>query len=339
MAGDPLRQFDAASMQRIADAVRAVERSPVIRPTVGGSRPSPQAREIRWARTTTSYEHPTYPTSGPAYVVEFGDYSVSPDPVYPGATVSKTFTPYSPAWTEIAVDPENGTHAEGTVVRVERHGSQWWIRPGAGAATHPCLFQDLYAYPALSTGVGISTSPNYYTLGYYETLGSRTDNFVDRLDLGASGDPCFSVSQTGSYRVVMQVGVTMWGDYPLEDTLTTSGPSAGTSHTHTVAVYQAKQIFAGWISYLEYRVGGAGSWTVVPTSTARQLGVYHYQALGDPPVVSMSYEFYANLTSGWQLRHIVAPHSVVCETGHRLDVDDAKLLIHYMGDTLTADTA
>ena len=338
MAGEPVRQFDQQSMQRIADAVRKVERLPVVRQSVPNGRPSPQAREIRWARTTTNYEYPTYPSSGPAYVVEFGDYSVSPDPVYPGATVSKTFVPYDPQVSVIAVDPDNGNHANGSVVRVERDGPQYWIRPAAGAATHPCLFQDVYTMPAMTTTVGIGTSPNYYTLGYYETLGSRTDNHVSRIDLGGNGDPCFSVSQTGAYRITMQVGVTFSGNATLEDTITTSSASAGTAHTHTVAVYQAKQAFAGWLSYLERRVGGSGGWTYLSATIGRQVGVYFYQAGGDSPVVTMSHEFYINLTSGWQLRHIVAPDPAICNSDHRLDLDNAKLLIHYMGESQTADT-
>lgn len=335
---DPVRQFDDNSMRRIAAAVRKVEQTPVMRPSVGVDRPSPQARVLRWGRTTTSYEHPTYPTSGPTYVVELGDYDVSPDHVYPGATVTKTFTPYSPAWTVNAVDPAGGSWAEGTVVRIERHGEQWWIRPASGAATHPCVFQDEYAIPATTTGVGTGTSPNFYTMAYSETLGSRTDNYVARLDLGASNDPCFSVSQTGSYRVVFQMAVTFDGGYPLEDTITSSSPSAGTAHTHTVSVYQAKQIFAGWISYLDRRVGGSGSWTYMPESLGQHLGVYYYQATGDTPIVSASHECYLNLTSGWQLRHIVAPSTYICASDHRLKIKTAKLLIHYMGDTLTADT-
>jgi len=220
------------------------------------------------------------------------------------------------------------------------HDQDKWeiLKRGGGAATHPCVFQDVYSMPAMTTTVGIGTSPSYYTLGYYETLGSRTDNHVARIDLGGSGDPCFSVSQTGAYRITMQVGVTFSGNASLDDTITTSGASAGTAHTHTVAVYQAKQAFAGWLSYLERRVGGSGGWTYLSATLGRQVGVYFYQAGGDSPVVTMSHEFYINLTSGWQLRHIVAPDPAICNSDHRLDLDNAKLLIHYMGASLTADT-
>lgn len=337
MAGE-IRQFSEDASRRIADAVRQVESSPVLRSEPGGSRPSPQARVLRWGRTTTSYEHPTYPSSGPAYVVELGDYEISPSPVYPGATVSKTFTPYSPEWKVIAVDPDNGTHEQGSVVRIERHGPDWWIRPAAGAATHPVVFQDEYAIPATTTGVGTGTSPNFYTMAYSETLGSRADNHVNRLDLGASGDPCFEVLQTGAYRIVFQAAVTFDGGYPLEDTLTTSGPSTGTSHTHTVSVYQGKQTLAGWKSYLDRRVGGSGSWTYIGASLGEHLGVFNYWAGSDPPVVSISHECYLNLTAGWQLRHIIAPTSTICESAHRLKITTAKLLIHYLGEQLTADT-
>lgn len=130
--------FDESTAARLVRMLRDHERRP---PEIGnrhGRDVSAQAREIRWGRTTTNYYYPTYPSAGPAYVVEFGDYSPSPDPPYPGATVTNTFTPYDPAWQEIAVDPSNGTLiAEGTVVRIERHDGRYWIRPAASGVIVP----------------------------------------------------------------------------------------------------------------------------------------------------------------------------------------------------------
>ncbi len=169
MASEPVRQFDDQSMRRIAAAVRKVEQTPVMRPSVGVDRPSPQARVIRWGRTTTSYEYPTYPSSGPAYVVELGEYGLSPDPVYPGATVSKSFTAYDPSWKVVAVDPSGGTWAENTVVRIERHGDQWWIRPTA--ATTPvngCIRIRLGGGSGLVYANGSSSSMSSpYTIDQY----------------------------------------------------------------------------------------------------------------------------------------------------------------------------
>lgn len=333
---DPVRQFDDASMRRIASAVRKVEQTPIMRPSVGTSRPTPSAREIRWARITTNYNYPTFYSAGP-YVIEFGEYSVSPDPLYPGATVSKSFAAYDPQWSEIAVDPSGGTHAEGDIVRVERHDGQWWIRPSAGSATHPCCFQDFYSFPSESTGIAKGDSPNYYTVAYYETLGSRTDNNCSRIDLGASGDPFTAISATGAYRIVQQVGVHMWATGSTDSTVTTSGASAGTAHTHTVATYNGKERVSEWVTYLEYRVGGSGSWTIVPNSTGYQLAVQPMDSI-DSPTINLSYECYANLTSGWQIRHCVANYYSGATTTQKIYLDAARLLLHYMGGTLTADT-
>ncbi len=239
-------------------------------------------------------------------------------------------------------DWDAGDVADNDELRIIYHhdSDRWEIlkRGGAASVTHPVVFQDEYAIPSTTTGVGIGTSPNFYTMAYSETLGSRSGNFVDRMDLGSSGDPCFEVLQTGAYRIVFQAAVTFDGGYPLEDTLTTSGPSTGTSHTHTVSVYQGKQTLAGWKSYLDRRVGGSGSWTYIGASLGEHLGVFNYWAGSDPPIVSISHECYLNLTAGWQLRHIIAPTSTICESAHRLKITTAKLLIHYIGAALTADT-
>ena len=124
-----IRQFSAESQQRIADVVRRVEQSPIVRTAPTRRDVSHSAREVRWARTTTSYAWPSYPTEGPVYVVEFGEYAPSPDPPYPGASVTNSFTAYDPEWKEIAVDPSGGRWEQDSVVRVERHEGRWWIRP------------------------------------------------------------------------------------------------------------------------------------------------------------------------------------------------------------------
>lgn len=331
--------FDETTANRIVRMLREHERRS---PEIGnrhGRDVSTQAREIRWGRTTTNYYYPTYPTAGPAYVVEFGDYSPSPDPPYPGATITNTFTAYSPQWQEVAVDPSDGALiAEGTVVRIERHDGRYWIRPASTPSTHPCVFQDWTAQPS-GTYVTSGGSPDYFTVGYDETLGSRTDNYVSRMSVASSGDPFLSVSSTGAYRIVQQIacGVTYNGTYT--ETQTSGAASAGTAHTHQITSYSGRGRVMFWGTMLEYRVGGSGAWTLVPASNGFQHAIFeNYDGL-DRPISHLSYECYANLTSGWQVRQLVYPCDPGSLTDHRLYMFTARTLMQYLGSSLTADTS
>lgn len=85
----------------------------------------------RWARTCTTSDWPTYPTSGNVVMVEFGDYE--PSPLSPGSTATKTFTAYDPRVAQPAT-LENGTiPTEGTVVRITWRNGRWWILLDAAA--------------------------------------------------------------------------------------------------------------------------------------------------------------------------------------------------------------
>jgi len=121
-----IRQFSAESQQRIADAVRTVERSPILRPQPFVRTTSPTARELRWARTTTSLEFPSYPDSGNAVVVEFGDYAISGDPIV-SSTNTPSFTAYDPEQKVVALLSGGTLPTQGSVVQCYRHEGQWWI--------------------------------------------------------------------------------------------------------------------------------------------------------------------------------------------------------------------
>jgi hypothetical protein len=122
-----IRQFSAESQQRIANAVRKVERSPILRPQPFVRTTSPIARELRWARTTTSLEFPSYPDSGNAVVVEFGDYAISGSPIV-SSTNTPSFTAYDPEQQVVALMSSGTLPTQGSVVQCYRHEGQWWIK-------------------------------------------------------------------------------------------------------------------------------------------------------------------------------------------------------------------
>ena len=94
------------------------------------------ARRHRWARATTNYLAPTYPTSGNVVLVEFGEYQFTP-PTSVNQTVSPTWVPYTtnpydPGGFAFAVVPTGGLMpTEGEVVRVDLDDGVWWVRPSS----------------------------------------------------------------------------------------------------------------------------------------------------------------------------------------------------------------
>lgn len=79
----------------------------------------------RWAKTSTTPDYPTYPSSGNVVGVKFGEYE--PSPIYPGATATKTFTAYDPAWYEFATLENGSMPAVDTIVRCTWRDGRWWI--------------------------------------------------------------------------------------------------------------------------------------------------------------------------------------------------------------------
>jgi len=120
----------------------------------------------RWARTCTTSEWPTYPTSGNVVMVEFGSYE--PSPLSPGSAATKTFTACDPRVTVEATGDNSPLPFEGQVVPIVwRNGKWWFIHPNfrratadssitAGSSGNVSLFDD-------STDMGSRTA--YYTWG------------------------------------------------------------------------------------------------------------------------------------------------------------------------------
>ena len=344
-----IRTFDESTMDRLAAMLREWERLPPDAPNRGGRGVSPSAREVRFARTTTNYYYPTYPTSGPAYVVELGQYDPSPDPPYPGATITNTFTPYDPEWKVIAVDPTAGTLiANTTVVRIDKHDGRWWIIPAAAAVASvaPIVFYDtsfvITSGASKPRGGGYNTT-EYDTVVYNYTRGSRTANQVTPMLAVVAQDPFVEILTTGRYLVTVSVRSNIDSDYTgtangdETNTYTTSGPSTGTSHTHTVATYAGTRLFGEWQSTFRKRVGSGGAWGTINESAVKMVGVIQpvYNNLSNNPNTVLVREMILTLTAGWQITHRIS-FSGNSQTDQTLDPQDSILSIQYLGDNETA---
>lgn len=115
-------------------AVRDLRRRPQRHSPLSGDWPGFPAREIRWGKTTTNGDYPTYPTEGNVFLCELGD-------VYPSAETfnqfsEPTFTGYDPAEYILAVDYSRLFWIEGAIVPVMRIDEyvdgtnnlpMWWI--------------------------------------------------------------------------------------------------------------------------------------------------------------------------------------------------------------------
>jgi hypothetical protein len=178
-----IRQFSAESQQRIADAVRTVERSPILRPQPFVRTTSPTARELRWARTTTSLEFPSYPDSGNAVVVEFGDYAISGDPIV-SSTNTPSFAAYDPEQKVVALMSAGTLPTQGSVVQCYRHEGQWWIEGTTEAAS-----SEIWTQVVSATGV------NTWWFWQYGAGARDTDD----VQLTANGVYCFPRFGIGTY--------------------------------------------------------------------------------------------------------------------------------------------
>ena len=233
------------------------------------------ARRHRWARATTNYLAPTYPTSGNVVLVEFGEYQFTP-PTSVNQTVSPTWVPYTtnpydPGGFAFAVVPTGGTlPAEGDVVRVDLDDGVWWVRPTGGGATWPIVSMDLLGDLVYTGGTTITTSkPGGYRVA--EVWGD-TDRITVTVNTSRSTytDWAFSVAEAGYYVWLwhwLTPSVSFSGAANL--TYTTSTPSAGTSHTHTVDVPNDSSAMLKL--QLERQAGGSGAWDFgVPAYPADQ---------------------------------------------------------------------
>lgn len=262
MANEPLITFAPQSVSRISDTVRAVEQTPVMRQLMRPQFRRPQARTIRWARTTTNEDYPSYPDTGPCYVVEFGDCVPSSTPA-PGSTVSQSFTAYDPAWTEVAVDPDNGTWDQGTVVRVELNDDgTWWIRPAAPTNTSTIPWFGMELASSYSTGSGsILTPTNDRYCSVYSSWGDDAGtNVTVNNSMSGTSSTMFTITAAGWYIFVMYFKAEMSSLSVTQayEQFTTSAPSSGASHTHTVDV-DLPWFAAPWMIVERQRSAG-GSW-------------------------------------------------------------------------------
>jgi hypothetical protein len=170
-----IRQFSEQSQQRIADAVRMVERSPILRPQLFVRTTSPTARELRWARTTTSLEFPSYPDSGNAVVVEFGDYAISGSPIV-SSTNTPSFTAYDPEQKVVALMSAGTLPTQGSVVQCYRHEGQWWIEGTTSAGAQ------IWTKAASRTTT--------FSWKFFQS-GSSTEDTTSPIELTTNGVYCF----------------------------------------------------------------------------------------------------------------------------------------------------
>lgn len=117
--------FTRDSSARIAEAVRAVEASPLVRQRVRGDVRHYSAKEWRWAKATTNEDYPTYPTEGQFVVVEFG--KLEPAGSEPGDECGAVWTAYEPQWTEVACCRVGLAPAQGQIIPVYRDDGRWWF--------------------------------------------------------------------------------------------------------------------------------------------------------------------------------------------------------------------
>lgn len=304
-----------------------------------------QARPLRWARTTTNSDYPDYPDNGPTYVVAFGDCVASPSPV-PGTSSSPSFTAFSPAWKEIAVDPDGGTWDEGSIVRVERHDDgQWWIRPKAAASGSTVTPLSLYGSNYyLTSGAsyprgGSYGATEYWTLGYPYVSGPEADNNVEVVAVGAAGDHFLKVNTSGYYLISLYC---TFAAYFTGTTTATATTSTNSGHNHTVSTYAGAGRMATVQSSLWYRTADSGSYTNVVSRSA--LVGYAITEIGPPyanntPPGSMSKTIGVNLTAGWRLQQRLHFGQNWSTTDHQLDQPGCQMLIQYLGDTQTEASA
>ena len=155
MAGDRPVTFDEPTARRLIGLLRD-RRNDVtpLRQEVPACVPT--ARRHRWAKATTNYLHPTFPTSGNVVLVEFGEYQFSA-PTGVNQTVSPTWVPYTSnpydgSGFALAIVPTGGTMpSNGEVVRVlfvidacDREIIAWSAIANGGVSGE--MVRDLMAY-------------------------------------------------------------------------------------------------------------------------------------------------------------------------------------------------
>jgi hypothetical protein len=123
-----MAQLGPRAIGELADMRRQVRARPQnTDPQRPWAQVTPDARTVRWGRTTVNATYPTYPgPSANTYLVELGKADFSPKT--PGVSTFE-FQPYDPVQHRIAHDP-NACHRhweQGSVVRLQLHHGEWYI--------------------------------------------------------------------------------------------------------------------------------------------------------------------------------------------------------------------
>jgi len=333
-----IRQFSAESQQRIADAVRTVERSPILRPQPFVRTTSPTARELRWARTTTSLEFPSYPDSGNAVVVEFGDYAISGDPIV-SSTNTPSFTAYDPEQKVVALLSGGTLPTQGSVVQCYRHEGQWWIEGTTSAVVQPVfLFSASWRATTGATyprGGSYGTS-EYYTLDFSKYRGDAAANKIELLDAPNSGDPFLRVLESGYYFFDLELPVTLgFSGTNRTSTLTTTVSNSTTpGHTHDVDAFNGRDLSATVGCHLRYKLNNTGTATVINESSAGWLAFANNGSASSYDTCVGRIQYCVNLTADWylQLRVFLFQYQSTSDQTVR-STSPAKVRVQYLGET------
>ena len=119
--------FDETTANRIVRMLREHERRS---PEIGnrhGRDVSPNAREFRWAKTTTNLANPSYPDSGNAVVIEFGDYDGDEVVDSDNSIAFESYDNASDSEKVIALVLRGLLPNESRIVQAFRYSGRWFI--------------------------------------------------------------------------------------------------------------------------------------------------------------------------------------------------------------------
>jgi hypothetical protein len=335
-----IRQFSEQSQQRIADAVRTVERSPILRPQPFVRTTSPTARELRWARTTTSLEFPSYPDNGNAVVIEFGDYAISGSPIV-SSTNTPSFTAYDPEQKVVALMSGGTLPTQGSVVQCYRHEGQWWIE-GTTEATvvHPVYLFDASwrattgaTYPRGGTSFGTT---EFYTLDFGKYRGDAAANKIELLDADDSGDPFLRVLENGYFFFDLELPVKLgYSGSGRTSTLTTTVSNSTTpGHSHDVDAFNGRELSATVQTVLRYRVNNTGTLLTINESSATWLAFANNGSATSYDTCVGRIQYCVNLTANWYIQLRVFLSQFESTSDHTVrSTSPAKVRIQYLGET------
>ena len=256
--------------------------------------------------------------------------------VYLNGSSKGTITAYN--------DWDAGDVANNDEIRILYHHDldKWEIlKRGAGGtpAIEGVMFWDAITrgYGATYPRGGAYVGTEYYTFDYQKVRGDYAANHLTPLDAYSAGLPFVQVDETGSYELSMDLRFISYYNGSTDETYTTSGPSTGTAHTHTVAAWRGKEMFPLVLGQLQYQVGGSGAWTSVPRSDAYVSGIATdgYFQTGEP-VSRIGIKRIVNLTAGWTLRQVLSFVSVSSLADHQFgDTNAEALMLRYLGPTFS----